>query len=537
MGHCVIKTSFIFSWLMASALLCCAQQFEWANSAGGLGVDVGRCIEALPNGGCMVGGSFGGSANFSGQWLTGRGLTDGFVARYTTNGDLLWVRNIGGHRDDAVRGMAIDEANNVYVCGTYTDTVIFVLSDTDTVAFGSAGGIDMFLAKYSPDGDFLWATTMGGPGEDLATDVVFHPEGALYVTGGFEKRCVFAGTASLLSAGGRDVFLARFDPSGFYYGASRAGGLFNDTGAGVAVASDWKVYVTGDFDEQATFGTINVQSNGSSDVFLAKYSYTTPIWVRSAGGSTSDVATSLATDLQGTVTVCGYFLGQCVFPTATLTAQGYNDVFVARYSDAGQCLWARSLGGGALDNAMGIDVTWDGQIFVTGLFDSQFIAGQDTVVGQGYDVFVTHLNGNGQHMYTQVGGAASADIGQAISVGANSELYITGYYYFFADFGPNSLPIAENGDALVAKLSAIFSVDEGRFQQQPIALAATPFGYVLRLPDARPVRWQLTDLAGRAILFSSDAELFVPFHQLPKGLSIISAQTATGFSAIKLIRP
>lgn len=537
MGHFVIKFIIAFSVLMAAAQWGRAQQFEWAQSAGGLGVDVGRCIEALPDGGCVVGGSFGGTANFSGQWVAGRGLTDGFVARYSANGDLLWVHSLGGYRDDAVRGMAIDQANNVYVCGTFTDTIIFVLTATDTVAFGSAGGVDMFLAKYSADGDFLWATTMGGPGEDLATDVAFHPEGALYVTGGFEKRCVFAGVFALLSQGGRDVFLARFSPTGFLYGASRAGGLYNDTGAGVAIASDWNVYVAGDFDQQASFGTNTVQSNGSTDVFLAKYSYTQPVWVRTAGGPTIDVATGVATDLQGTVTVCGYFLGQCVFPTGTLNAQGYNDVFVARYSDAGQCLWARSLGGGALDNALGIDVTWDGQIFVTGLFDSQFVVGQDTVTGQGYDVFVTHLNASGQHLYTQVAGAGNADIGQAISVGPNSELYITGYYFYFADFGPTTLGIAENGDAFVAKLTSIYSVNDGNARQPQISVTHTSWGYQFKIPLSDKVHWQLTDMAGRTIFLSDLPQLDLPHYRMLAGLSVITATTPFGFSALKLIRP
>lgn len=452
------------------------QEFEWARSAGGVGVDVGRCVEAMPDGGVTVGGSFGGSMFIAGQWVTGRGLTDGLVARYTADGTLLWVRSLGGPKDDAVRGISSDLEGNVYVCGSFTDTIIFNISDTDTVAFGSNGGIDMFAASYGPDGTFRWATTAGGTGEDLANDIMRHPDGSLYMTGGFEDRCYFRPQGTLFSNGGKDMFMARLMATdGSQIGLAKGGGLAHDMGTAIDVATDWGVYVAGDFYEEVIFGEAHFASAGSSDMFLCKYHQVNQLqWVRTAGGTASDVATGLGTDLNGHAYVCGYFLGTTQFPCGSLSAVGYNDAFVVRFTDQGECDWVKGLGGEALDNAMGMDVTWNGHLYLTGLFDSEMVIGQDTVTGNGYDVFLTHLDSDGDHQYTLVAGAGSADIGQAVSVGPDDELFTTGYYFYFADFGPHTIGIADNGDLFVAKLSHILGQSDPIAAENGIAVYPNP---------------------------------------------------------------
>jgi hypothetical protein len=530
--------------LLAMALLAgrvSGQGFEWARSAGGVGVDVGRCVQAMPDGGATVGGSFGGSMLIEGQWVTGRGLTDGLVARYSTDGTLLWVRSLGGPKDDAVRGITSDPEGNVYVCGTFTDTIIFNISDSDTVAFGSIGGIDMFAASYGPDGTFRWATTAGGTGEDMANDIVRHPDGSLYMTGGFEDRCYFRPQGTLFSNGGRDMFMARLMATdGGQIGLAKGGGLAHDVGTAIDVATDWGVYVAGDFYEEVIFGEAHFASAGSSDMFLCKYHQVNQLqWVRTAGGTASDVATGLATDLNGHAYVCGYFLGTTQFPCGNITAVGYNDVFVARFTDQGQCDWVKGLGGGALDNALGMDVTWDGNIYITGLFDSELIIDQDTLTGNGYDVFLTHLDAEGDHRYTVVAGAGSADIGQAVSVGANDELFTTGYYFYFADFGTHTIGIADNGDLYLAKLSHILGQSNQMTTENGITVYPNPTTGIVNLRSDQPIDEAMVfDGQGRIVHRNSHLgpETSIDMGRLSNGLYTLRAMRADGsLSTIRIV--
>jgi len=507
------------------------QGFDWARSAGGVGVDVGRCVQAMSDGGVTVGGSFGGSMLIGDQWVTGRGLTDGLVARYSTDGELLWVRSLGGPKDDAVRGISSDPDGNVYVCGMFTDTIIFNISDSDTVAFNSIGGIDMFAASYGPDGTFRWATTAGGTGEDLANDIVRHPDGSLYMTGGFEDRCYFKPQGTLFSNGGKDMFMARLlSTDGIQIGLAKGGGLAHDVGTAIDVATDWGVYVAGDFYEEVIFGEASFASAGSSDMFLCKYHQVNQLqWVRTAGGTASDVATGLGTDLNGHAYVCGYYLGSTQFPCGSLAAVGYNDVFVARFTDQGQCDWVKGLGGEALDNALGMDVTWDGRIYLTGLFDSELIIGQDTVTGNGYDVFLTYLNSDGDHQYTLVAGAGSADIGQAVSVGSNDELFMTGYYYFYADFGPHSIGIADNGDMFLSKLSHILGQTDVDHNDNGIAIFPNPTSGTVNIRSHHHV--------DEVMVFDGLGRMVESFNEIERtGSTIDLSHLENGLYTMRLVR-
>ncbi|HRF19893.1 MAG TPA: SBBP repeat-containing protein, partial [Chitinophagaceae bacterium] len=99
-----------------------------------------------------------------------------------------------------------------------------------------------------------------------------------YIIGEFRASADFdpgAGTVNLTSAGGSDIFFAKYDASGNYVYAKRLGGTAEDVGFGIAVDGSGNVYVTGyfigtgDFDPGA--GTANLISSGIQDIFFAKY--------------------------------------------------------------------------------------------------------------------------------------------------------------------------------------------------------------------------------------------------------------------------
>jgi len=86
----------------------------------------------------------------------------------------------------------------------------------------------------------------------------------------FDGTATFEGT-NLTSAGGYDLFVAKYDTNGTLAWAKQEGGASNDYGDGIAVGGNGNIYVTGDFSGSATFGGINLNATGWSDVFVAKY--------------------------------------------------------------------------------------------------------------------------------------------------------------------------------------------------------------------------------------------------------------------------
>jgi hypothetical protein len=91
---------------------------------------------------------------------------DGFIARFDFyNGDLIWVRQFG---HDFAEGNRIvgDDEGNIYVMGRFSTRVDFDMESGNPVSLLSESARDIFIAKYSPFGDFLWAKQIPGTGAE-----------------------------------------------------------------------------------------------------------------------------------------------------------------------------------------------------------------------------------------------------------------------------------------------------------------------------------------------------------------------------------
>ncbi|HEY1055517.1 MAG TPA: hypothetical protein VGE24_10285, partial [Emticicia sp.] len=116
-----------------------------------------------------------------------------------------------------------------------------------------------------------------------------------------------------------------------------AGGSIEDAGLGVATDSSGNVFVTGYFQNTATFGDTSVSSAGYRDIFVAKYNNTGSLqWVQTAGGPNGNVSNCIAVDKNGDVVIAGYFYTSCDFNGTMLTSNGGADIFVAKYSNSGE---------------------------------------------------------------------------------------------------------------------------------------------------------------------------------------------------------
>ena len=217
--------------------------FEWAIEAGSRLNDAGTAIAVDESGNCYVTGSFAGVADFSGTNLTSFGGTDIYVAKYSAVGALQWVRQAGGVVDDVGRAVAVDSSGNCYVVGD------FGWSSGGTANFGntnvvSAGGTDVFVAKYNPNGDVEWARTYGGGGFDRGNGIAADLQGKVWITGQ-------SGDGNGLA------FVVKYSSAGIVQWAQRGGG---DYAAGVAIATDksGNSFVTGRFSVTGSFGNITL---------------------------------------------------------------------------------------------------------------------------------------------------------------------------------------------------------------------------------------------------------------------------------------
>lgn len=99
----------------------------------------------------MVGYASGAMTVDTGFTTTSKGLTDGFIVQFTSEGVTSWVLTIGGSGNDALNGVAYDSSSNIYVTG-YVSGTVTVGSTTLT----SNGAQDVVIAKLSNAGSVVW---------------------------------------------------------------------------------------------------------------------------------------------------------------------------------------------------------------------------------------------------------------------------------------------------------------------------------------------------------------------------------------------
>jgi hypothetical protein len=143
-------------------------QVTWLRGFGGTGLDAGRRIEAADSY-VAVAGNFDtvtGGAEFGSQTLHAKGSLDAFASKLDSSGNFLWTRPFGGTGNDHGWGLALDASNNVYVGGTFYDTVDFDPGPASYQLTARGSNADPWITQLDSDGNFGWATQLAGDASD-----------------------------------------------------------------------------------------------------------------------------------------------------------------------------------------------------------------------------------------------------------------------------------------------------------------------------------------------------------------------------------
>ena len=113
-------------------------------------------------------------------------------SKYDASGDLVWAKRAGGTSfDGGGQGIAVDGAGNSYITGRFQGSAAFGAGETNETTLTSAGISDIFVAKYDASGDLVWAKRAGGTSRDSGEGIAVDGSGHSYVTGYFEDSATF----------------------------------------------------------------------------------------------------------------------------------------------------------------------------------------------------------------------------------------------------------------------------------------------------------------------------------------------------------
>jgi len=388
------------------------------------------------------------------------------------DGDLAWVKQIGGMDPDFSYRIVVDNAANRYITGAFSTTVDFD-PNAGIVNLTSAGGFDAYMWTLNGPGNYTWAKRLGGTSNDYSMEIALDGEYNVYVTGWFAGTSDFdpgSGTYNLTSAGANDIFVAKYDNSGNFLWANAMGGPGDDWGYGIRVDNSGNVYTSGSFTGTADFdpgsNVYNLTSAGGLDVFISKLNSDGDFeWAIAMGGPGEDRTWCLSLDGGGNTHITGSFSGTADFdPDSGVynrTSQGGTDIFVAKYNSPGNLVWANAMGGPDDDFGRAIDVDSSTNSCTTGYFKgtADFDPTSGTVEATsngGYDVFVWKLNSAGNLIWGKSVGGTGDDMGLGVSYDMLGCVYTTGSFNGTADFDPGSgtsnLTSAGNTDVFVLKV-------------------------------------------------------------------------------------
>ena len=249
----------------------------------------------------------------------------------------------------------------------------------------------------------------------------------------------------------------RVDTNGNMLWVTSAGDSVLDMGFSKSVDSNGYSYVTGYFSDIVAFDSFTLTSVGGYDIFIAKLDAEGNwLWVKSAGSSNYDYSHSISVDSSGNSYITGFFSDTATFGSFTLTSVGGYDIFIAKLDLNGNWIWAKSSGGIGSDIGYGISVDANENSYVTGWFCDPANFGSFTLTSiLGYDIFVAKLDAEGNWLWaTSAGSGSGGEMGRSISVDENGNSYVIGNFKNEANFGTLSLNSNGEFDIFVAKLDA-----------------------------------------------------------------------------------
>ncbi len=279
-----------------------------------------------------------------------------FLVKYDAAGTLQWSREVGDTLTEAGGFVAVDAFGHSYLAGSTWGSI-----DGNP----NQGRLDAFLVKFDGDGTLVWSRQLGSTGgpfnDDRVSAIAVEPASAVYIAGTTDGNMEPGYTGD----GYLDAWVAKYDLDGNLQWRRQLGVHGpDDYIQGVAVGPSGDVYVAGWNRGGLDGGPIG----GLTDIFVAKYTADgTREWVRQLGstalyvGSPWDYATAVSADASGV-----YLTGMTSANLDGNTYQGFDDLFLAKYTADGTLAWVRTLGTPAGDQGWGVATDGVSGVFVVG---------------------------------------------------------------------------------------------------------------------------------------------------------------------------
>lgn len=332
-------------------------------------------VERAVNGNIYLGGRTNSTLDIASEdahQTTFNGVYDAFVFAFDSNYTLLWSTYLGGDEVESLFGMTTDSESSVVITGLTN-------SSSNVSTIGSfqeefSGYNDIFLSKFSYEGELLWSTYYGsGVGGEYANSVDVDSYDNIYIAGLMSSDSLGTpGVFQEYSGGFVDGFISKFSPNGELIWTSYFGGEEGDEIFDIEVNSFGEICILGqtDSDSLSSEGAYQAELAGSNDSFIALFDSTgNRIWATYYGGTSFDGPKRISVDADDNIIICGRTSSSSGIATtgAHKETTGFADLFLASFDHDGWINWGTYFGGDDFEGsysevkAVGTDIIFAGE--------------------------------------------------------------------------------------------------------------------------------------------------------------------------------
>jgi hypothetical protein len=252
-----------------------------------------------------------------------------YIAKYSSDGIIQWATTIATTLETAVRpSITVDRLHNIYVAGYYDGELnIYEAGNTDTPVKKLPGpvgeDIDNFLVKYTSAGQYVWATRIGGTGEEIIPSIICDVSNNIIIAGYYfsnpleiyNQTDLSNTVLTLPTEGSGDNYLIKFNSNGIMQWATHIGGAGREDEPSIATDSQANIYISAFYDssglsfynqtDQVNAAT-TIGNDSSDDMYLAKYSPSGVVGgIAVISGTSDEIQPDIAVDKDDNIIVSG----------------------------------------------------------------------------------------------------------------------------------------------------------------------------------------------------------------------------------------
>jgi len=394
--------TFIIAAILGSMMLFALQkdggqlEFVWGKQWGTAAMEVVTDIALDGQGHIYIAGVTAG--NLFGQ---NQGGDDIFIVKLDSDGEMLWVKQLGSAKDKEGCRIGVDGEGNIYL-----------LTETEGDWFGKNLGVkDIILLKLSSSGEILWRKRIGTEKDELGTAIAIGSN-HVYITG--ITRGNLFGEYRNEKWGGYEGVLAKYDLNGnLVLGKQFSGG---ENLEAIAVDSQSNICAAGTTEDEATNEVV---------LFLAKFNSDGNLIWRRVFPYEDEIIISISVDKSSNV----YMAGNVAIYSDEDESKAIPipDAFISKYrGENGERVWSKRIksqeeeekGEGFYDVA----VDEQGYVYVVGFTEGILFGNR---LGEG-DVIMAKFDRQGNMLWGKQWGSAKGDVGRAITVDGQGNIYVAG---------------------------------------------------------------------------------------------------------------